>query len=266
MRKCSSFHCSALLFSFSYKTGEARWWVYYVLVSVAGMYTQIFMVLALLAQFLWVLLYHRNRLIAHGKWSHGFRVVSTLGPFSTMGTGFLSGCQPTWTGCRSAGWVTSCISGGVFIGEHPLHFLRLFVGLFTGPTVAELHENRSLGFILQFAPEILSVAVVFGALLLVGFPALYKLFGARSTIFCLLGLCLPILGTLLYALAPRATYNVRYTIVAFPYFCIFLGMGLTYVFQKYRPAGVVLFAGRRGNIFNVACQSFLQSALRQGGY
>ena len=109
--------------------------------------------------------------------------------------------------------------------------------------MAELHENRSLGFILQFAPEILLVAIVFGTLLLLGLPALYKLCGARSIIFCLLGLCLPILGALLYALAPRATYNVRYSIVAFPYFCILLGAGLTLVFQKYRPAGVAFSLG-----------------------
>jgi hypothetical protein len=109
--------------------------------------------------------------------------------------------------------------------------------------VAELHEDRSIGFILQFAAEILLVVVVFGTLFLIGLYALYKLVGGRSTIFCLLGICLPILGTFLYAFAPRATYNVRYSIAAFPYFCILLGAGSTYVFEKYRPAGVVLFLG-----------------------
>jgi hypothetical protein len=56
-----------------------------------------------------------------------------------------------------------------------------------------------------------------------------------------LALGLPILATLLYALAAWGTYNVRYTVVGFPYFCIFLGTGLTYLLQKYKPAGVALF-------------------------
>ena len=56
---------SSVLLLYAIKRGGARWWVYYVLVSAAGMFTHVFMALALLTQFLWVLLHHRDRLIAH---------------------------------------------------------------------------------------------------------------------------------------------------------------------------------------------------------
>jgi hypothetical protein len=69
------------------------------------------------------------------------------------------------------------------------------------------------------------------------------MFGARTIVFCLLGLCVPVVGALLYALAPRATYNVRYGIVAFPYYCILLGTGLTLAFKKSRLAGVAFSLG-----------------------
>jgi hypothetical protein len=125
----------------------------------------------------------------------------------------------------------------------PYTFFAYSSGFSFGPTVAELHGNRTLGFILQFAPEILSVAVIFGVLLLVGVAGSYKLFGAKAGNFCLLGLALPIAGALLYALAPRATYNVRYSIVGFPYFCILVGTGLIVVLQSYRAAGVAFCLG-----------------------
>jgi hypothetical protein len=125
----------------------------------------------------------------------------------------------------------------------PYTFFVYSSGFSLGPTVAELHENRSFGFLVQFAPEISAVSMVFGTLILFGMLALYQLFGARAASFAVFGLCIPILGSLLYALAPRATYNVRYSIVAFPYFCLLIGAGLTYLFLNYRRAGVVLAVG-----------------------
>lgn len=235
---------SSVLLLQAIKREGARWWIFYVLVSAVGVYTQIFMVLALLAQFLWVLLYHHGRVIAH--MASGVMVFVLFLPWVLLLPWiqrFFQGVSERGLGAGASVGSRAALRAGFSWESVPYTFFAYSSGFSIGPTVAELHENRSLGFILQFAPEILSVAIVFGTLLLLGLPALYKLFGARSTIFCLLGLCLPILGTLLYALTPRATYNVRYAIVAFPYFCIFVGMGLTLVFQRNRLAGVALLLG-----------------------
>jgi uncharacterized membrane protein len=232
---------SSVLLLYAMKRGGARWWVYYVLVSAAGMFTHVFMALALLTQFLWVLLYHRDRLIAH--MASGAVVFVLFLPWMLLLPWihrFLDRVSEHGLGGGAPVGSQAAFRAGFLWESIPYTFFAYSSGFSIGPTVAELHENRSLAFILQFAPEICLVAVVFGALLLVGFCALYKLFGVRPAIFCLLGLSLPIFGALLYALAPRATYNVRYTVVGFPYFCIFLGAGLAYMFQKYRPAGVAL--------------------------
>jgi uncharacterized membrane protein len=226
------------------KHRETRWWIAYVLVSAAGVYTQIFMILALLAQFGWVLFYHRKSLILHV--ASGVAVFTLFVPWVLLlpwVQRFFQRVSEHGLGAGPPVGSRAAFRAGFSLENIPYTFFAYSSGFSVGPTVAELHENRNLGFILQFAPEILSVAVVFGALLLVGLTGLYKMFGARTTVFCLLGLCLPVLGALVYALAPRATYNVRYSIVAFPFFCILLGTGLTVVLQKYRLAGVAFLLG-----------------------
>jgi uncharacterized membrane protein len=232
---------SSVLLLHAIKRGGARWWVYYVLVGAAGMYTHVFMAVALLAQFCWVLLYHRGKVAVH--MGSGTIVVLLFLPwaiFLPWVRHFFQAVSERGLGSPAPVGSHAVFRAGFSWESIPYTFFTYSSGFSLGPTVAELHENRSLRFILQFLPEILLVAIVFGTVLLVGFYALYKLFGARATMFCLLALCLPILGTLLYALAPKATYNVRYTVVGFPYFCIFLGVGLNYAFQKYKPTGVAL--------------------------
>jgi 4-amino-4-deoxy-L-arabinose transferase-like glycosyltransferase len=224
--------------------GGSRRWMAYVLVSVAGMYTQIFMGVALLVQFFWVLLFHRGRSMAHT--ASGVAVFVLFVPWIILlpwVRGFLDRASAYGLGGGAQIGSQAAFRAGFSWESIPYTFFAYSSGFSLGPSVSALHENRSLGSILQFASEIVFVAVVFGALLVLGVAALHRFFGFRSTFFCLLGLCLPIVGTLLYALVPRATFNVRYTIVAFPYFCIFLGTGLAHIFQKYRPAGVAFLLG-----------------------
>jgi 4-amino-4-deoxy-L-arabinose transferase-like glycosyltransferase len=235
---------SSVLLLEAVKRREARWWVYYALVSAVGMYTQVFMVLALLAQFFWVLLYHRDRLIAHT--ASGVTIFVLFLPwiiFLPWVRRFLDRVSGHGLGAGAPVGSQAAFRAGFSWESIPYTFFSYSSGFSIGPTVAELHENRSLGFILQFVPEILLVTVIFGPLLLLGVPAVYKLFGAKFISFCLLGFSIPIFAALLYALVPRATYNVRYTVVGFPHFCIFLGTGLTYIFQKSRPVGVAFLLG-----------------------
>jgi uncharacterized membrane protein len=228
------------------KQNEVKWWALYVVVSTAGMYTQIFMVLALSAQFLWVLFCHRERLVAHVI--SGVLIFVLFLPWIIflpwVQRFFQSLTEPAMTPEAAASVSSRAAFRAGFSWESiPYTLFAFSAGFSLGPTVAELHENRSFGFLLQFAPEILAVSVVFGTLFLLGVFSLYRLFGPKVTTLSLLGFSVPFLGSLLYALAPRATYNVRYSIVAFPYFCLIIGAGLTYVFLNYRRAGVILSLG-----------------------
>jgi uncharacterized membrane protein len=235
---------SSVVLLYALKRNEVRWWVLYVLVGTAGMFTQVFMVLVLLAQFIWVVVFHRKSLLPHA--ASGVVVFVLFLPWVLVlpwVQRFFQKVSEHGLGAGAPAGSRAVFRAGFSLESIPYTFFAYSSGFSVGPTVAELHENRSLGFILQFAPEILSVAFVFGALLLVGLTGLYKMFGPRATVFCLLGLCLPVVGALLYALAPRATYNVRYAIVAFPYFCILVGTGVTLAFEKSRLAGVAFSLG-----------------------
>jgi len=230
---------SALLIQ-ALERGKARWWVYYTIIGAAGMYTHVLMVLALIAQFLWVSLYHRRRLVAHT--ASGAMVFLSFLPWTLLlpwAYHFFERVSGPGTTMATPAGQRAGFRAGVSLVNVPYTLFAYSSGFSIGPSVAELHEDRSLGFILQFVPEILLVGVVSGTLLVVGIFALYKLFGARSTAFCLLGLCLPVLGALLYAAIPRTAYNVRYSIVAFPYFCILLATGLSAIRQKNGWAGVI---------------------------
>jgi hypothetical protein len=81
------------------------------------------------------------------------------------------------------------------------------------------------------------VAVVFSVLLVTGIFVMYKRFGPRPLVFCLLGLSVPLAGALLYSTTSRGTFNVRYTVIAFPYFCLFVGTALAYVASANRVLG-----------------------------
>jgi hypothetical protein len=202
------------------------------------------MILALAAQFCWVVIYYRERSIAHT--ASGVMVFVLFLPwilFLPWVQRFFQGVTKYGLASEAPAGSTAAFRGGFSWESIPYTFFAYSSGFSFGPTVAEMHESRSLGFILQFGSEILLVGVVFGALLLVGLPALYKFSGAKTTTFCVLGLSIPIFGTLLYASAPRAAYNVRYTIAAFPYFCILVAVGLTMLFEKRRALGVVFSLG-----------------------
>ena len=66
--------------------GKVRWWICYVIVSAAGMYTHVFMGLALAAQFLWVVVYQRQHLLPiMCQRLRGGSAFPTVGAFSSRG-------------------------------------------------------------------------------------------------------------------------------------------------------------------------------------
>jgi uncharacterized membrane protein len=227
---------SSVLLLQALRRGKARWWVYYALVSAAGMYTHVFMALAFAAQFLWVVLYHRRYVLPIA--ASGVTVAILFLPWVLY---------LPWVSNFADGMSRGGLSGGSSLGGRagftlaavPYTFFVYSAGLSLGPTVAELHADRSTGFILSFLTSISVVAVVFAILVTVGVFAMYKCFGLRAAMFCLLGLFVPLVGTTVYSLAPHATFNVRYTVIAFPHFCLLVGTAVAFLARANKMFGAV---------------------------
>jgi uncharacterized membrane protein len=211
-----------------------QWWGLYALVVAAGMLTHVLMAFGVLAHVLWLLLYHRRQLLS--LMASGAVAVLLFLPWVFLfpwASRFLSttpSLPRIHIGSASSGFSWEVL---------PYTFFAYSTGFSLGPSVAELHENRSLGFILQFLPLLLTVGIIVGTLLVIGIWALYKQYGARCVVFCLLGLVLPLGGAVLFSLMPRGLFNVRYTILAFPSFCTFVGSALAVSFKKNRLVGMV---------------------------
>jgi mannosyltransferase len=227
---------SSVLLLQALRYSKISWWIYYTIVGAMGMYTHVFMGLSIAAQFLWILVYRRSVLLlvtasglvislvflpwalvlpwmrhfAHGVSTHGLAV--GLGPDGRAGF--------TW-------------------GAVPYTLFVYGAGFSLGPSVAELHADKSIALILTFLPSIMLVTLVFALLLWVGVVLMIKRFGIRTACFCALGFLVPLVGTAVYSLTPHATFNVRYTVTAFPYFCIFVGTAVALLTRAHRILGVV---------------------------
>jgi hypothetical protein len=125
-------------------------------------------------------------------------------------------------------------------------------GFSLGPSVAELHADKSLAFIINFLPSLAIVTVVVLGLVSVGIRVINKAFGARVGIFCLNGLLIPMLGTAAYSLTPNGTYNVRYTIIAFPFFCLLAGTALEFLTCARKRLGLFIFVA----LISISASSF----------
>ena len=230
---------SSVLLLQALRRGKVSWWFYYVLVSAAGMYTHVFVGLALAAQFLWVALYYRRQLrpIIVG----GLAVALLFLPWAL----FLPWLTGFARNVSAHGLVLGLASdgrAGFTWAAVPYTLFVYAAGFSLGPSVAELHMDKGLRLILTFLPSITVVMSIFLVVLGIGIWALNKCFGARAAMFCLLGFFVPLVGASVYSLTPNATFNVRYTVSAFPYFCLFIGTALAYVVgaNKVLGAGAVL--------------------------
>src|SRR5215813_6405840 len=227
---------SSVLLLQALRRGKVNWWIYYVLISAAGMYTHVFMGLTLAAQFLWVALYYRRHLLP--IIASGFAVVLLFLPWALF-LPFLTGFVHK---VGAHGLVLGLASDGRALFSWPVMPYTLFAyagGFSLGPSVAELHADKSLPFILSFLPSITVVMSVSVLLLGIGIFAIKKRFGARAAMFCLLGFFIPLVGTALYSLTPRAGFNVRYTITAFPYFCLLVGTAVATLARANKTFGAL---------------------------
>jgi 4-amino-4-deoxy-L-arabinose transferase-like glycosyltransferase len=211
-----------------------QWWGGYVLAVTAGMYSQVLMALGVLTQGLWVLLAYRRHLRAYCT--------------SGVAVGFLT--LPLilpWLGffvrrVHAAELETAAEVGGRLGFSWmalPYTFFAYSAGYSLGPSVADLHEERSVAFLLHSLPSIAAVGLLFGTLLIIGVWAVYKQCSRKALLLCLLGLGVPLGGLLVLSLLTRFTFNARYTIVALPYFYLLIGAALAFLWQRQPPVGVI---------------------------
>jgi mannosyltransferase len=213
---------------------KAYWWGGYILAVFAGMYTHVFMGLAVSAQCLWVFFYHRRHLSAYCI--SGVIVTVLCLPLIFQWGGFLLwSAENTLTG----GEVPFEKRGGFSWFALPYTFFVYGAGFSLGPSVAELHEERSVQYLLQFFPVIILVGITYGVLLVLGIVSLGRQISARILGLCLLGLGMPLATVTILSVLTRFAFNPRYTIVAFPYFCLLVGVALAFLWQKKRWAGIV---------------------------
>jgi uncharacterized membrane protein len=215
-----------ILFLEAVDTQRAGWWVLYAFTLAAGLLLQVFMVFTALSHLLWLILCRRRALPA-------FRVAvaGTALPFLPWLGWFVHSFSVSF-----GAWERS----GFLLGALPYAFFAYAVGFSLGPSVAELHDDHSLRFLLQFWPTILAVAALWGALLAVGLYGLVRRDLERA-VFCLLGLFVPLAGVMLYSLGLR--FNVRYTMVAFPFFCVCIGQALAFLSGRSRLLLGIFLAG-----------------------
>jgi uncharacterized membrane protein len=237
---------SSVLLLQAIKNGNARGWVYYALSSAAGIYTHAFMAPVLLGHFLWVVA--RERRFWPAMTASGIAVTILFLPWALLlpwVNRFMGGVAGViGSGMPSNMSIQSSVGrAGFSWGAIPYTLFAYGAGFSLGPSVTELHNNRSLDFILLFLPSITIVTALFAPLLCIGTVLLYKHYGTKQFTFSLIGLVLPLFLALAYALVPHATFNARYTLTAFPFFCLFVGTGLAHSIHAKKIVGVTLLMG-----------------------
>jgi 4-amino-4-deoxy-L-arabinose transferase-like glycosyltransferase len=203
------------------------WWGGYALAVTAGMYTHVFMALGVIAQCLWVLLWHRRHLLAYCL--SGVAAVLLYLPQLVWWVKFyfylVNSTREAAEGASGGGSDFSWMA-------LPYTFFTYGAGFSLGPSVADLHDERSVEWLLQFFPSIVTVAVVFGALLALGLWVTSKCYGMKPLSLCLVGLGCPLAGVTLLSLLTGFPFNARYALVAFPYFCILVGTAVAWSYRK----------------------------------
>ena len=216
---------------------QKRWWIGYLVAIAVGFYTHVFIALGILGHGVWLLFYHRRALLAYVAtgslvgilflpwvfyfpWVKRFVFASAASSIKKMDKAIVQASGFEW---------------------EPL-FYAVYTyasGFSLGPSVAELHADRSLRTLLQYWPEILMVGVIVGGLLLAGLVVAYRKYASASWGFTLIGFILPMAGALVFSLAPQGSFNVRYTIVALPFFCMLMGLALAATARRHRLLGLV---------------------------
>jgi len=227
---------NTLVLLYALERGRFFWWALYACTMALGVFLHIFMVLNGLLHVLWLLLCHRRallRLIATGI-AAAILAAPVMMQWAEVFTRQLNPSSST-----TAATIASGDRIGFELAAIPYTFYTYGAGLSLGPSISGLHANRGLSYLLQFLPSIVAVGLIFGVLLVLGLLVLPKYGSWPAWWLCLLGLGVPIAGVALFTVVGDFSYNVRYTLIAYPYFCILAGAGCVVLAQRSRWAGAL---------------------------
>jgi hypothetical protein len=93
-------------------------------------------------------------------------------------------------------------------GAFPFTFSAFSVGYSFGPSLLELHDGSPYAVALRYWPELLSAAIVFGALAVWGLVALWR--DRERFVFCTGLVLLPLLSVTYFSLRNFKVFNPRY--------------------------------------------------------
>jgi len=210
------------------------WWGIYIISIIAGAFTHIFMGLTVISHLAWIIVYHRDKLL---------RLCTSLLLVLVV-------CLPLifqWAPRLFTHAERSADAPGAIVDRPKKSFswmaipYTLYVysaGLTLGPSVAELHANRSLRHLTRHAPSITIVSLVFGALFGSGL-AILRIINRESFWLCVFGFAIPLSSVAFLSFLTGFPFNPRYAIVALPYFALAVGVAIAYLLQNNRRLGLV---------------------------
>jgi hypothetical protein len=106
----------------------------------------------------------------------------------------------------------------------PYTFYALSVGFSLGPSLRDLHVDRSLATLMPHVPTLLIPSVLFGVLFFWGLIAIWR--QPNAGIFLTLWIGIPIMGALSISALTSMAYNVRYVAMVLPVYILILAAGI----------------------------------------
>lgn len=216
---------STLCLVWAVETRRWYWWGGYACTLVLGLYVHVFIVLQIMVHGLWLLLWFR-----HAWWAYCVTGMVTAGlafpiihpwlmyVLRRVSPGLVEGVATLSRHRIPIGWE------GIFYA-----FYAYGAGFSLGPSLTDLHRDRSVASLLPHLPMIGSVAWVYGTLLLVGLYSLSRRWSWGLSGQCLIAFAGPIIGAALLTSLSSFSFNVRYTLMGFPFFCLLSAAAIVFL-------------------------------------
>ena len=198
------------------------WWGAYAGSLALGLYIHVFIALQIIVHGVWLLIWFRR-----AWWAYcATGVVTAVLAYPIISPWVLYVLRRVSPGLVEG--VATASRNRVAIGWEGI-FYALYAygaGFSLGPSLIDLHNSRSVASLLPHWPVIGSVALVYGTLLIVGVYSLWRRWSWGIASQCLLGFVVPLAGAALMTSMSNFSFNVRYTIVSFPFFCLLVGAAI----------------------------------------
>ncbi|PON16870.1 hypothetical protein C2W62_16145 [Candidatus Entotheonella serta] len=216
---------STLTFLWAVETRRWYGWGVYAGTLALGLYLHVFIVLQIMVHGIWLLFWYR-----HAWWPYCCAgLVSAALAFPIVYPWIHLVLRRVTPGLVE-GVVIASKSREIIGWEGLFYALYAYgAGFSLGPSLTALHNDRSLASLISHLPAIAVVALVFGTLLIVGLYGLGRWWSWGLAGQCLIAFAGPIVGAALLTSISSFSFNVRYTIMGFPFFCLLLGVAIIFL-------------------------------------